>query len=278
MESQDPDVVRVVMLSRQCGTCDHIHAAPVSSCNEPECSCPGWTPSTAERDEIYERELRELVELDAARTVLSVEVSMRLLDSLADVEQRVHDLFGWDSMPIVLAVSISNSVPVEDGSGLDLVGFGVTSLKLGKSFWRQNGGNVMQTMNSLGAQAALRPAWFRSWRKQTGLDPDESVIAWAWCVEGYARMVDKDGRVGTRRDETRTLAGVDVDGRVYTITRFRSSGEVVQRDVSTRAAHVERRRQTLGDRGGETDGLLAGHRVMAQLVAATTAEVMDGPW
>lgn len=261
------DDTRVVLLRRQCGTCGHSHA--LTDCDDSECKCLGWTATDAERDEINEREHRELVELGGARTWLTAEVSVRLLDTLADVEQRIDSCLGWDIPPVVLTVSITDSSQWGGDFG-DTIGFDITSLKVDSSFWAQYD-NPLQTMNALAAKAAARPSWFRAFRTGVGLDPDDPVVAWAWCVEGYAKRVI-DGRVSDdNRDETRTVAAVDVDGRVYTVTRFRKSGEVVQREVHTLPAHLARLEKGLGD--SHPIGLLPGHRAVAQLVAIECAEM-----
>lgn len=278
MTSPD-EQVKVTVLPMRCGTCEHTH--PATGC--PDCDCPGLVVHPEHVDRLDEAAHQELIDLQGERTTLSTDEAHAILDALAGFEADIDARLGWDVPPVLATVRFREETVRLRGAPQGLIQ--VAPLHVPGSFWEQ-GNDMLEPVEALAETAARRPGWYRAWRHAAGIDPRDPVHAWALAAEGWMKAVadmDRSAKKdpSPRLDEIRSINAIDVDGRVYTVMRVRSTGEITQRQVLNpvgyRRLAVEGMRQAgldPAERLGE-EGMSRAHAAMLRLMGLSVAEQQE---
>ncbi len=275
----------IAFIATRCGTCEHKHQP--GSC--PDCAaggmqCPGWTQHPDDKAREQELEHADIASGGVGLVLDSSQVRS-LLDTLAAFEARIDTELGWDSFPILATVGMS-APPVAEHPAEEL-GYGeqivmLAPLQLPDLFWKQS--SVMSLLYALTRKAAEQPDWWRSFRLKAGIQSRDPALAWVLVTEAWAKdMTDMDKCAADdpslRRDEIRTVSAVDIDGRVYSLARLRSTGEVVQCDVHTGPNYRRMSHDILSAAGLDPyarlteEGLDRAHTVCSRLAVLSRQEI-----
>lgn len=236
-----PDEIDLQAMPQRCGTCEHPHSGTVrlADITPPPCTTCGCAVFTMHPDERAEVDAAEAAQAPyvGATPILGPSISYSLGQVLAQFEADVAAHGGWDLRPAFGAVHLGpRTAPAHEGEAA-LMPIIVAPAEVPDKFWAQGDQDPARIIEALAGKAERSPSWFDAFLSASNINPTDPAVAW-WCmVEAYVRNPDDLGlgsvRGGTRKavDEVRMLFCADVDNRIYTLTRERST-EAVSIDVS----------------------------------------------
>jgi hypothetical protein len=243
------DPLPTYVVQQRCGTCGHPHRSTPGDPRDdgwwPGCDC-GCAAFTLHPDEIAAMQARqdaELLVFGERGPLLSADVAEGIRATLCAVEAHFDQLAGWDAPPAIGAVVAGSprdtgrmqppQHPGEAAEPLQMMPLLVYTLDTPRGFWGVEGGDVAAAVAGLARMAETEPGVFDRFRELSGLPADVPVIGWWTVTEAYERSADDDlsGSARTdprlRADEVRALTFVDVDERVYEVSRWRSTDRQV---------------------------------------------------
>lgn len=219
--------IKIVDVPCGCGCPYEAHGTPDRPCAT--CAtCPGWRMSDADRAAMTDRELAEIIDYAGVRTAISTAESGDLLLLLLGFEEQIAP-GGWDQDPMLLLAKGVNS-PIGPLGAVAL-----EQLPVPPEVWV----GIPDQAAVIGHLAdAINGAAARSIILNSG--GGGRYVGCVHVCEGFLRGVDETptGNVVADPeavDECRMVSMIDIDERMYSVMRKRSTGEVTSDVQSPRS-------------------------------------------